>query len=49
MTVVTLTPSEYAALLRVYDCVQAPVAIGGYLYAVIRGAGDENIYRVACV
>lgn len=45
--IVTLTAEEYADLLRTFDCVQAPVAIGGYLYAVVKGADDTNVYRVA--
>lgn len=45
--IVTLSATEYAELLRVYDCVQAPSAIGGYLYAVVKGSDDENIYRTA--
>lgn len=47
MSVITITKEEYAAMLRVCDCAQAPVAIGGYLYAVKRGSQDENIYRVS--
>jgi len=47
MTVITLTTTEFANMLRVRDTIMAPVAIGGYLYAVVRGMGDENIYRVA--
>ena len=47
MSTLTLTAMQYADLIRGYDCVQAPVAIGGYLYAVVRGAQDQNIYRVA--
>lgn len=48
MSVITLTATQYADMLRVFDCVQAPVAIGGYIYAVKRGADDANIYRVSC-
>lgn len=47
MSVVTLTATQYAEMLRVFDCVQAPVAIGGYLYLVKRGTEDANIYRTA--
>lgn len=43
----TMTASEFAELLRVHDCVIVPVAIGGYLYAVKRGAEDTDIYRVS--
>lgn len=45
--IITLTASQYADKLRAYDCVQAPVAIGGYLYMVVRGSSDDNIYRTA--
>lgn len=47
MSVIDLTPGEYAAKLRAFDCVQAPCAIDGYLYMVIRGSEDDNLYRVA--
>ena len=47
MTVITLAPAVFADMLRVRDVIMAPVAIGGFLYAVVRGADDENIYRVA--
>lgn len=47
MAVVTLTAEEYAAMLRVYECKQAPVAINGYLYLVRCLPGDTNLYRVA--
>jgi hypothetical protein len=47
MTVVTLTASQYADMLRNFNCVQVPTAIGGYLYMVVRAPGDENIYRVS--
>jgi len=47
MVVVTLTSDAFAALVRSNDCVILPVAIGGYCYAVVRGARDADIYRVA--
>lgn len=46
MTIVTLSIEDYAALMRAKDCVCAG-QIGGYLYAVVKGAEDQNIYRVA--
>lgn len=45
--IVTLSASEYADMLRTFDCVQAPVAIAGYVYAVKKGNEDCNIYRTA--
>jgi len=47
MTVITLTANQFADMLRTRDCIMTPVAISGYLYAVVRGMDDENIYRVA--
>lgn len=46
MTLVTLSINDFAALLRTHECVCVG-NIGGYLYAVVRGVGDENIYRTA--
>lgn len=46
MATITLTVQEYAELLRCFDCVQVPVAVNGYLYAVKRGSQDTNIYRL---
>lgn len=46
MSVITLSVSDYATLLRTRDCVCAG-QVGGYLYAVVKGEQDENIYRVA--
>jgi len=47
MVVVTLASDAFAAIVRSNDCVILPVAIGGYCYAVIRGAHDSDIYRVS--
>lgn len=47
MSVVTLTPIEYAEKLRVCDAVQLPCPIGGYLYMVIRGTECTDIFRVS--
>lgn len=46
--IVSLTAAEYAEKLRVYDCVQIPIAIDGFLYMVIRGEDSANIYRTGC-
>lgn len=45
--IVDMTAAEFAALVRTRDCVILPVAIGGRIYAVVKGSEDENIYRAA--
>lgn len=47
MSVVDLTAEEYADMLRVSDCVQLPVAVKGYLYMVVKGELNGNVYRVS--
>ena len=47
MSVVTLTASQFADKLRVCDVIMLPVAVQGFVYGVVRGGVDENIYRVA--
>jgi hypothetical protein len=47
MNIKTLTPEEYARLLKDYPVVQVSVAVGGYVYAVIQGDKSEDVYRMA--
>jgi len=47
MSTITLNATDFANLVRGADCVIMPVAIGGYLYMVIRGGQDANLYRTA--
>lgn len=47
MSTITLSAVDFAKVLQGNDCVILPVAIGGFVYAVIRGGQDANIYRVA--
>ena len=47
MVVVTLTPEQFADLLRVYSVTMLPVAVGGYCYAVVHSPQKPDLYRVA--
>jgi hypothetical protein len=49
MTVITLTAAQFADKMRSEDMVMLPVAVQGFVYGVVRGAQDKDIYRVAVV
>ena len=49
MNIIDLAPGDFADLVRSKDVLMLPVAIQGYLYAVIKGDSnvEGNVYRVA--